>query len=91
MTAAQKKQLKARGHFLKSIVATGQLGLSANVLAAIDLALTDHELIKIRLNSDDRADRNTQAAQICSVTGAELVQLIGKIAIVYRKNPGWTI
>lgn len=87
MTPEARKRFRALAHSLKPVVGTGQAGLTRNVLRAIEEALDHHELIKIRLGSDQRDDRKCQAEQICRTTGAELVQLIGKIAIVYRKNP----
>jgi RNA-binding protein len=87
MTPAARKQLRAKAHSLKPVVETGHSGLTNNVVLAIEAALDRHELIKIRLHSDHREDRKSQAGKICLATGAELVQLIGKIAIIYRENP----
>jgi RNA-binding protein len=87
MTPAARKRFRARAHSLKPVVETGRPGLTDNVMLAIEEALDHHELIKIRLGCDQREDRRLQAEQICVATGAELVQLIGKIAIVYRNNP----
>lgn len=87
MTPAARKRFRALAHSLKPVVATGHSGLTDNVMAAIEEALDHHELIKIRLGCDQREDRKCQAGQICQTTGAELIQLIGKIAIVYRKSP----
>ncbi|MGH8549194.1 MAG: ribosome assembly RNA-binding protein YhbY [Methylococcales bacterium] len=87
LTPEARKHFRARGHSLKPVVATGHAGLTDNVMAAIEEALDHHELIKIRLGCNQREDRKLQAERICRTTGAELVQLIGKIAIVYRKNP----
>ena len=87
MTNNEKKALKAKAHRLKPVVTTGQAGLTANVLAEIDVALYHHELIKVRLRSQDREQRKWQATQICKDTNAELIQSIGQISVLYRKNP----
>ena len=60
-------------------------GLTAAVLQAIDAALAHHELIKVKLHSGDRWQRRTLAADICSHTGSECVQHIGRIAVLYRR------
>jgi RNA-binding protein len=88
--ATERKRFRAAAHALKPVVGLGQLGLTNNVIAAIEEALDHHELIKVRLVADERQDRKSQVEQICVATGAEFIQLIGKIAIIYRKNPDKT-
>ncbi|BCX82956.1 RNA-binding protein [Methylomarinovum caldicuralii] len=83
----QKRHLKARAHPLKPVVITGQLGLTEAVLAEIDRALTAHELIKVRINAEDRQARREMAQQICDRLDAELVQILGHVATLYRENP----
>ena len=87
VTSAEKKQLRARAHSLKPVVMIGQSGLSEAVLAEIEHALTTHELIKIKIQSDDRATRNQISTECCSKSRADLIQSIGKTVIVYRNNP----
>jgi RNA-binding protein len=62
-------------------------GLTEGVLAEFERALSDHELIKIKLNILDREQRLQAVAELCKVGRADLVQVIGKMALVYRKNP----
>ncbi len=87
MTNKDKKALKEKAHRLKPVVTAGQAGLTTNVLAEIEIALNHHELIKVRLRSQDREQRKLQAAQICTKTEAILIQSIGQISVLYRKNP----
>jgi len=84
--AADKKTLKAQAHSLNPVVMIGQSGLTAAVLAEIEIALNSHELIKIRIRAE-REDRKQITEKICADTKAELIQSIGQIAIIYRKNP----
>ena len=86
MKAADKKQLKAQAHTLNPVVMIGQAGLTAAVLAEIELALNSHELIKLRVRAE-REDRKQITEKICLETKAELIQSIGQIAVIYRKNP----
>ncbi|MEQ1621409.1 MAG: ribosome assembly RNA-binding protein YhbY [Methylococcales bacterium] len=86
MKAADKKTLKAQAHSLNPVVMIGQSGLTAAVLAEIEIALNSHELIKIRIRAE-REDRKQITEKICADTKAELIQAIGQIAIIYRKNP----
>ena len=86
LTPKERQQLKAKAHRLKPIVFVGQQGLSENVMTEIDRALTDHELIKIRVVADDRDEKRDMFAAICETHQAEAVQLIGNMATLYRKK-----
>jgi RNA-binding protein len=62
-------------------------GLTEGVLAELDRALNDHELIKVQLRLAEREDRQAAIVALCESGRAELVQSIGKVALLYRKNP----
>ena len=79
-----RKKFRSIGHHLNPVVIVAN-GLTENVLAEINRALTDHELIKIRIVTEDRESRKLLIAEICQTVQAELVQVIGKIALIYRK------
>lgn len=83
------KQLRAIGHKLKPVVTIAGNGLSETVIAEVDRALTDHELIKIKVTVGSREARKAVTAELCETSGAELVQSIGNIIVVLRrtKNP----
>ena len=87
LTQEQKKQYKSIGHHLKPVLMVADNGLTEGVLAEFERALSDHELIKIKLNILDREQRLAAAAELCKVGRADLVQVIGKMALLYRKNP----
>lgn len=87
MKSDQKKLLRAKAHALKPVVITGQAGLTSAILREISLALDHHELIKVRVNAEDREQRQEMAAQICADTNAELIQSVGHIITLFRKNP----
>jgi RNA-binding protein len=80
------KQLRAVGHKLKPVVTVAGNGLTDNVLAELDRALTDHELIKIKLAVGSREARSEMAKQLCEKSGAELVQSIGGIIVLLRRS-----
>ncbi|HEY8218672.1 MAG TPA: ribosome assembly RNA-binding protein YhbY [Methylobacter sp.] len=86
MNSADKKKLRAQAHSLKPVIMIGQSGFTAAVLAEIELALDSHELIKVRIRAE-REDRKLISEKICAETGAELIQSIGQIAVIYRLNP----
>jgi putative YhbY family RNA-binding protein len=86
LSPARRRELKARAHKLDPVVFVGGAGLSPPVLAEIDRSLKRHELIKVRVNAD-RDDREVMLGEICRRTGAQAVQHIGKILVVFRENP----
>ena len=86
LTQEQKKQFKSIGHHLKPIVTIADNGLTENVLAELDRALNDHELIKIQLRLGEREDRKAIVDELRQKSSCILVQSIGKVALVYRKN-----
>jgi RNA-binding protein len=87
LNAANKKRLRAQAHPLKPVVMIGQQGYSAAVAAAIDEALNDHELIKVRLRGLERDQRKPVIAEICADLDAESVALVGGVATFFRKRP----
>ncbi len=86
LTQEQKKQYKSIGHHLKPVLTVADNGLTEGVLAELERALGDHELIKIKVNILDRESRLEAIAELCKTGKAELVQVIGKMALLYRKN-----
>ncbi|MFZ2727263.1 MAG: YhbY family RNA-binding protein [Methylococcaceae bacterium] len=86
MNSVDRRKHKANAHSLKPVVIIGQLGLTEPVLAEIEIALNVHELIKIKVRAE-REQRKDYAEKICAQTGAELIQSIGQIIVIYRLNP----
>ncbi|MDH5650105.1 MAG: ribosome assembly RNA-binding protein YhbY [Gammaproteobacteria bacterium] len=84
LTGKQRNHLRGLAHHQNPVVIIGNAGLSDAVKNEIDLALTTHELIKIKLPGGDREERQMLVQQICEVSRAEFVQLIGRTAVVYR-------
>ncbi|CAM4507363.1 MAG: RNA-binding protein [Legionella sp.] len=86
MDTSFRRSLKAQAHHLKPVVLIGAKGLTEAVAAETDVALLAHELIKVKINGAEREDRILMANELCQQLSAELVQLIGNTAIIYRKN-----
>ncbi|MBU0921295.1 MAG: YhbY family RNA-binding protein [Pseudomonas sp.] len=87
LTNEQKKQYKSIGHHLKPVLIVADNGLTEGVQAELERALNDHELIKIQFRLAEREDRRALMEELCKLGKCELVQAIGKMALVYRKNP----
>lgn len=87
LNEAQKRYLRGLAHQIKPVVLMGANGLTSAVLAEIERALNDHELVKVKLNAGDRDQRTRDVALIREETGADLVQRIGNTACLYRRHP----
>lgn len=88
ISSEQRRLLKAKAHSLEPVVIIGNKGLTKNVSLETDRSLLAHELIKVRVNADDRESRQKMAEELCNDCNAELIQIIGHIAIIYRKSEG---
>ena len=86
-TSQQRRALKARSHHLEPVVMIGDAGLSPEVAREVDLALSSHELIKVRVLGDDRVARVQLAAEICTRHDAALIGHIGKMLVLFRARP----
>lgn len=80
----QRRYLKGLAHPLKPVILIGNNGLTDNVLSEIDNALNHHELIKVRVSGQERADRKQMLDTIAVKTGADLIMVIGHIGGFYR-------
>jgi RNA-binding protein len=86
LSSVRRSALRARAHALNPVVMISEAGLSPRVVAEIERSLKSHELIKIRTSGAERLARAALLAEICMKTGAQPVQHIGKVLVVYREN-----
>lgn len=86
MNTSTKNKLKAEAHHLKPVIIVGAQGITEALTQETEYALLAHELIKIKINAEDKTARKAAAMQLCSALGAEFIQLIGFIAVIYRKK-----
>ena len=86
LTSPERKALKAKAHKLDPVVQIGSKGVTDEVIAEIDRALTAHELIKVRAGSLDRDQRDQALVSILEKTKAQPVQQVGKVFVLFRKK-----
>lgn len=84
ISQSERKRFRTIAHKLKPVVTIAGNGVSEGVKHELERALTDHELIKIRINSGDREERGELIGHVVEATGADLVQTIGAVAVLYR-------
>lgn len=87
LTNKERAHLKARAHALEPILHVGNAGVTDALIAEIDRALTAHELIKVKVGTDDRESRVAIGDDICARTGATAVHRVGKVVILWRPRP----
>ena len=87
LTPAERKAHRADAHHLDPVVMIGADGLTAAVRKEAEAALAAHGLIKVRVFSDDRAEREALLADLCNGLGAAPVQHIGKLLVLWRPLP----
>ena len=85
LSIQERKRLRQIGHALNPVVMLGDKGLTETVVEELNRALNDHELIKVKIAGEDREARAATITEIATASGAEVVQTIGKIALLYKK------
>ena len=78
--------MRGIAHGKNPVVTIGAKGLTDAVMAEVELALDQHELIKIKLPSNDKAEKASLIAQITAQSNSEPIQLIGRVGVIYRPN-----
>ncbi|SOD40678.1 ribosome assembly RNA-binding protein YhbY [Nitrosovibrio sp. Nv4] len=91
LALARRRDLRSRAHGKKPIVWIGAAGLSEGIMRELDVGLKSHELIKVKVSSDERETRNALLEEICRRLEAVAVQHIGKILVIYRPRSAETI
>jgi RNA-binding protein len=86
MKGSAKKYLRSLAHHLKPVVIVGKNGVNAQLIGSVDLALKDHELIKVKFGEFKEAKKEI-SAEIAQATKSELIGIIGNIAMFYRPHP----
>jgi RNA-binding protein len=86
LTNAQTRYLRGLAQKLKPVVYLGQKGITPSVLAELDAALTVHELVKVKL-AGEREEKKGTVAALVRETKADVVQQIGHVVSLYRRNP----
>ena len=84
LNSRQRNLLRKKAHNLKPVIIIGKNGVTAEIISAVDAALTDHELIKIKF-LDFKEDRKTLSSSLSISVKANVISVIGNIAILYRE------
>ncbi len=86
LTSKQRQFLKGLAHSFEPVVRIGRGGVSPSVIEETKRSLASHELIKVRIENDDSAQRRALAAELAGACEADVADTIGKLAILYRRR-----
>ena len=81
-----RRKLRALGHHLDPVVLIGHQGVTDAVVAAVDQALHDHELVKVKVN-ESPTERHEASDSLAAQTGSEVAQVLGKTLLLFRQRP----
>lgn len=87
LTGKQRRHLRALAHPLKPLVQVGKGGIDDGLIAAVDQALADHELIKVKVGENAGMDRHEVAEQLAGKTNSQVAQVLGNTVLLYRPDP----
>ena len=87
ITSKERAALRAEAHHLSPLLHVGHGGAHETVIGALDDALRTHELVKIQLNKSAEESARDIANRVAGELGADVVQVIGRTATLYRFNP----
>lgn len=87
LSSKERAALRAEAHHLSPLVHVGHGGAHETVIGALDDALRTHELVKIQLNRTAEETSRDIANRLAEELGADVVQVIGRTATLFRENP----
>lgn len=87
LTGKERRFLRGLGHHLDPILQLGKDGLSEAFVRAVEQALLDHELIKLKVGENAPMERKEAAHAVAEATHAEVAQILGRTFLLYRLNP----
>ncbi|UGB39431.1 ribosome assembly RNA-binding protein YhbY [Frateuria soli] len=86
ISPSQRRYLRSLAHDLHPVILLGAKGATPAVVKELDLALSHHELVKVKLSGGDKEEREAQIGYLTEGTGAESVQQIGHTFTLFRRN-----
>lgn len=86
LTGKQKRFLRAMGAIMDPIVQIGKAGVAEPVVAGARDAIRANELVKVRVLTNSPEEPKDAIAELAEATEAELVQVIGRNGLLYKKN-----
>ncbi|MCS6883817.1 MAG: ribosome assembly RNA-binding protein YhbY [Acidobacteriota bacterium] len=86
LTGKQRRFLRSRAHHLSAVFQVGKCGVTDRLTEHLNTVLEAHELVKVNILQSCEEDRYDVAERLATATGAELVQILGKTVVFYRRS-----
>lgn len=86
LTSKRRAYLRGQANRLNPIIQVGKDGITEGLIEQLDAALSDHELVKGRILNNSMEELREAANQLAEETDAEIVQLIGNVFVLFRRN-----
>lgn len=86
LTGQQKRYLRSLAHHLDPVFQVGKGGTNDHLIRHIVEAIEKRELMKVTVFNSAEEDRNVIAAELAEKSGSELVQVIGKVIVLYKES-----
>jgi RNA-binding protein len=87
LSSKERAELRGEAHHLTAGVHVGHAGITDSVVESLEDALRTRELVKIQLNRNQETSPKELASQLAERLGADVVQVIGRTATLFRENP----
>lgn len=87
LTGKQKRHLRALGHHLQPLVQLGKAGVTEGIAGALDVALEQHELVKVRVGTECPVGAKEAAYELAPQVRGAVAQTLGRTFLVYRRHP----
>lgn len=82
-----RRALRGHGHALSPLVQIGKSGLTSAVIRQVNQTLEDHELVKVKVGGECPVDRHQVAERLDQEAGVDVVQIVGRIILLYKRHP----
>ena len=82
-----RKALRGHGHALSPIVQIGKAGVTEGLVKQLQHALGDHELVKVKVMAESPDDRFEAAEKLAAEPGVNVVQIVGRALLLYKRHP----
>ena len=83
---SQIRKFKAAAQHLEPMFKVGKAGLSEGFIRSVDVALTQHELVKIKF-AEFKAEKKELAPQLAERTATNLIMRVGNVMVLHRPRP----
>ena len=87
LSSRRRAELRAQAHHLQPLVQVGHHGITPSLVQSLDDALRSRELVKLQLGKHADLVAKDTAHELARALQADVVQVIGRTATLYRENP----